>query len=183
MRVVLHAEVISLPHSGIRSLNKRGIARVLVTHPDAPNCLRVVRSFAVCVDPALPAAKPALPADPLRVRAGGGVLLLRRRLLLLPPKDGLLGTRGASDNGTAPANIAVAASGGVPIPSRSGTPFAAAAAAAAMFMAVPCSRSRSASEKVMPHRVVSSSVDIPSITDQAFPRGGNRKDSPAMPPP
>ena len=49
-----------------------------------------------------------------------------------------------------------------------------------MLSAVPSSRRSSASEKVRPHDVVSSSVAMPSITVHALPRG-IRNDSPLPP--
>jgi len=171
--------------------------------------LSVVRSFAACVDttPTLPATDPALlPNDPLRVRAGGGVLLLRR-LPLPPPMDGLPGTRNDGDLGvgTEPGNggvagtiaavilvvvdaaamavVVVVAFGCPAALAAAPTIAAAAAAAAAMLTAVPASRRISASEKVIPHGVVSSSVDMPSITVHSLPSEGSRNDSPLPPPP
>jgi len=155
----------------------------------------------------LPATDPALlPNDPLRVRAGGGVLLLRR-LPLPPPMDGLPGTRNDGDLGvgTEPGNGGVAgtiaavilvvvdaAAMAVVVVVAFGCPAAlaaaptiaaaAAAAAAAMLTAVPASRRISASEKVIPHGVVSSSVDMPSITVHSLPSEGSRNDSPLTPP-
>lgn len=49
-----------------------------------------------------------------------------------------------------------------------------------MFTAVPASSKSSASEKDMPHGVVSSSVAMPSITTRSLPTVGSRKLKPGL---